>query len=283
MPARIRRTFWASGAAASATAGRIRWRRLPEPKAGSKPAELHREEQDQHQPEPEARHRLEKERRDAARVVGGAVLVGGRDDAERDGEHGREHDGGRGQLHRGRPEVLEDHAAWPGGARGWTCRSRRAGTAAQEVEILHVASGAVEAERAARARRPPRGWRVWSTRNGGGIAGEPDEEEDDGDDAPHHEDGVDEPPQQEAAHRGPATSAGRRRGSPCAARTAAWKRTHAGAQRVDLDLLVQRDHRRPVAHLALEVGEEREPLLRRRPRGAWPCRASAAPADTAPS
>src|SRR5262247_3728699 len=36
----------------------------------------------------------------------------------------------------------------------------------------------------------------------------------------------------------------------------------ARAVRVDLDLLVERHHRGPIAHLALEIGEELEPLLR---------------------
>ena len=94
----------------------------------------------------------------------------------------------------------------------------------------------------------------------GGIAGQADEEEDDGHDAPDHDDGVDEAPQEEPPHR--LRYFRRADGAEVHVQLGQRLEAHdAGAQRVDLDLLVERNDRRPVADLLLEVGEEREPLL----------------------
>jgi hypothetical protein len=74
---------------------------------GQEPVQLDGEDEDEHQPEPEARHGLQKERSETTEVVGGSILVGGGHDAERDGEQRGEHGGGHGQLDGGGPEMLE--------------------------------------------------------------------------------------------------------------------------------------------------------------------------------
>jgi hypothetical protein len=185
---------------------------------GQETAQLDGEKQDQHETEPEARHRLEEERREAARVIDDAVLVGGRGDAERNRQHRREQERGGGQLDRRRPEVLEHHLH-----RRSLLADRGSEIAArdrpQELEILDV-ERAVQAELAAglgdlllsRAL-------IYEKRSG--ITGQADQEEDGGDHAPEHEHRVKRATEQEGAHRRRVISSRRRRGSPCSAPAAA--------------------------------------------------------------
>ena len=244
----------------------------PRAVGGQQSLELHREDQDQHQPEPEARHRLEKQRRDAAqrgRRRGPCAWprrcrAGWR---ARSRARWRRRPAPRSPARSaGRPW------AWQGGARGWTSRSRRAAPRPGSRGTARASGRSSPSWRctAATSSRVA----VWSTRN---AAGSPVRRT-----------------RKKTTVTTPHTTMTawtrrRRRNRRIASRyflKADGAEVHvqlgqrlephdARAQRVDLDLLVERDHRRPVADLLLEVGEEREPLLRRRPRGASPCRASA--------
>ena len=105
--------------------------------------------------------------------------------AERDREHGRQHEGGQRQLGGGRPECSSTiaHGRAPLADGEAEVAARDGG---DEVDVLHV-ERAVEAEQVPGVRDLlPGGGLVHEKR--GGIAGEPDEEEDDGDDAPDDED-----------------------------------------------------------------------------------------------
>ena len=65
------------------------------------PAELHREDVDEHEPEPEARHRLAEHGGDRADVVEQPVAAHRRQDAERDRDRERQEQRGARQQQRG--------------------------------------------------------------------------------------------------------------------------------------------------------------------------------------
>ena len=69
---------------------------------GRQPAELHREQEDQHDAEPEIRRRDAPQREDVGGVVPGGVLLHRRDDAGGDADQQRDHDRHRGELQRHR-------------------------------------------------------------------------------------------------------------------------------------------------------------------------------------
>ena len=96
--------------------------------AQRQPVEVHREQQLQHDGEPEGRHRDARHRNDAQHVVGPAVVVDGGDDAERHADQRREQQRGRSQLERRRQALadVERH------------RPAREGALA-EVEARHLA------------------------------------------------------------------------------------------------------------------------------------------------
>src|SRR6266849_2577679 len=71
-----------------------------DPHHGRHPAQVEREEQDEHGPLPEDGHGEAEEGADAGDIVEGAVTAGGRDDAGRDAEEEREGHGQAGQLER---------------------------------------------------------------------------------------------------------------------------------------------------------------------------------------
>ena len=277
MPARISRTFWASGAAARARAGRIEVPGRPRAVGGQEPLQLDGEEQDQHQPEPEARHRLEEERAEPARVVRAAALMGGRHDPERDGERGREQRWPRRPARRWRARNARGPCAMAGRFSRMEVPKSPRGTAPRKSRYW-TSERAVEPELGPhRGHLLPGGGLVHE--EDGGISGEADEEEDDGDDAPDHEHGVEEASLQEPPHRLPLLPQATPRKSMCSSDSGV-KPTHARTQGVDLDLLVERHHRRPVANPALQVGERGRAAFWRPARGGSPCTGPPAPAGT---
>jgi hypothetical protein len=147
-------------------------------------------------------------------VIERAVAVRGRHHAERDREHGRQHDGRQRQLGGGRPQVLEHdrqrRAPLLDGEAEVAARDGR-----DEVEVLRVKRSLETEQVPGVGDLLPGGGLVHEKR--GRIPGEPQDEEDDGDDAPDDEDRVNQPPREEPGHCTPVISSTRRRGSPCSA------------------------------------------------------------------
>ena len=77
---------------------------------GRQPAELDREQEDQHDPEPEIRRRDAPQREQVGAIVPGRVLLHRRDDAGGNADQERDHDRHRGELHRHR-QLLRDQLA----------------------------------------------------------------------------------------------------------------------------------------------------------------------------
>ena len=117
-----------------------------------RPAELHREEQDQQQRPPEDRHRVAGQRDAHHRVVGDGVALDRRDDAGRQADDQREQHREERELDRRRKQ-RQEFARAP--ARAWsaTCRGRRAAPGRRSRRTAPAAAGRGRTRAAAAARR----------------------------------------------------------------------------------------------------------------------------------
>ena len=122
----------------------------------------------------------------------------------------------------------------------------------EEVHVLHVA-GAVEAEQPADVGDLRLGGGLIH-QEAGGVTGEAHQEEDHGDHAPDHEDGVQQAAEQE--RKAPSSLLQCHAAEVHVQLGRGTNRSTRAAVRVHLDLLVERHDRRPVAHLALQLGEQ---------------------------
>ncbi len=117
-----------------------------------RPAELHREEQDQQQRPPEDRHRIAGERDAHHRVVGDGVALERREDAGRQAD-ARRRTASRRTRARPSPETASGIRAAP--ARAWSarCRDRRAAPGRRSRRIAPAAAGRDRTRAAAASRR----------------------------------------------------------------------------------------------------------------------------------
>ena len=169
---RVSRAILAMGWRARVSAGSARCARVPSAR-GRHPAELDREEDDQHEPQPEVRRGLAQQGEPAAHVVEPAVPEDRGEHPERDRD---QHDqGGRGPGQgQGRRDPLQHDAERRHAELEASCRSSRPRSAQEQrvlggqrqVEPQRAPDGLVLLLRALRAEQ-----------HGGGVAGQPEDDE----------------------------------------------------------------------------------------------------------
>ena len=166
-------------------AGRTRCCESAPPRGGQQ-VELHGEDQDQHDAQPEGGHRLAEERHHGGDVVGGGVAADGGDDARGNGEAEGDGQARPGQLEGGGHAL--DHQVEGGLAVTDRLAEVAAQGAGEEAPVLDD-EGIVEAHRLAKA-PDVLGGRLRGQEDHGGIAGEIQDEEHHEGDAEQDEEGL---------------------------------------------------------------------------------------------
>jgi hypothetical protein len=163
---------------------------------GRQPVELHRENQDQHDPEPERRHRLPEQRDHRRDVVEHAVALDGRDDPGRDGQAERDEQRGSGQLEGGGHALDDQVERRLAVAHGLSeIAAQRAGEEAAVLDDERI----IEAHRLAELPDVLFG-RIGRQQHQRWIAGEIQDEEHDEGDAEQDQQRLGQPPREEDLH-----------------------------------------------------------------------------------
>src|SRR5574341_412304 len=166
------------------------------PPRGGQQVELHGEDQDQHDPEPECGHGLAEQRDDGGDIVDRRVAADRRDDPRRDRERQRDEQCRAGKLERCRHAL--DHQVEGGLAVAHRLAEVATERTGEETPVLDE-ERIVESHRLAEAFHVL-GRRVRRQEDQRRIAREVEDEEDDEGDAEQDQEGLEEPPDQENLH-----------------------------------------------------------------------------------